>query len=329
MAVTCTVAFPYQLPASVAIAFSHLKELVLYAVSGMASLALDCPCLKQLAVDMCTGLEDIDLHLPEAEEISLGSYELNILRVFAPKTRKFSSTWKNPVQVLALDCPAVVDLSFPFCAGLEDVDLAYFVQSCPLIHTLKIGYGFGLTSEGMEAAMRGWSNLTHLSLGSTGGGSHITNMNASCPNLKSLHLSTPTEQIGHFTDAEEGFGMPSWVASLGRSLGAMAGLESINCVGTEFSAEVLIDILAHCATSLTDYSHFSGVEPVLDLPELSFLSVSTSRLRRFTLSSSALSSVTCPKYSSWHQLEVLNLTDCKSLANVCLDCPNLNKLDLR
>ena len=203
------------------------------------------------------------------------------------------------------------------------------MQSCPLVHTLEIEFGFRLTSEGLEAAMRGWSNLTHLRLGHTRGGSHITNMNASCPNLKSLRLSTPTGQRGHFTDAEEGFGMPSWVASLGRSLGAMGGLESINCGGTEFSAEVLIDILAHCVKCPTINVDLSESEFELDLPQLSFLSVSTSHLRGFTLSSSSVSSVTCPEYSSWHQLEALTIIGCHSLANVCLNCPNLKKLDLR
>ena len=330
MAVTCTVAFPYQLPASVVITFSHLKELVLYDVSGMASLALDCPCLKKLSVTLFNGgLEDVDLHLPEAEEIILGSYGLNYLRVFAPRTQKLSVRWKDPMQVLELDCPAVVDLTLDFCTSLEDIELAYFVQSCPLVHTLTIEYGFKLTPEGLEAAMRGWSNLTCLSLRDTGGGSHITNLHASCPNLKSFSLWTSSKQKGQFTDAEEDFEMPSWVELLGRSLGALAGAEWISCGGPEFSAEVLIDVLAQCVSCHSMHIIFTEGEPVLDLPGLPFLYVSASQLRCFTLSNMSLSSVTCPKYSSWHQLEVLKITGCESLANVCLDCPNLKELNLR
>lgn len=189
----------------------------------MASLALDCPCLKKLEVRVFNESEAIDLHLPEAEEIILLPSGLNSLRVFGPRTQKFKVRWKDPIHVLAFDCPAVVKLTLQSCISLEDTDLVYLVQSCPLVHTLTIDYGHKLTSEGLEAAMRGWSKLTRLSLRDTRGGSHITNIHALCPNLKSLDLATPRYRE-QFTDAEEDSYMPSWLALLGRSLGAITSL---------------------------------------------------------------------------------------------------------
>ena len=181
-------------------------------------------------------------------------------------------------------------------------------------------------------ALRKWSNLIELQLVEMIGGPHLENIHNLCPHLRVLSASIadgPVEMREDKGDSVQGEEALSRSALLGKGLGTMEGLRSVILGGIEFGAEAILDVLGCCLTISKMRFYTKTCVTKLELPQLPLPSVRSSQLREMTLTGSGLISVTCPRNSSWDQLESLTLSGCESLVIVNLDCPNLRNLDLR
>ncbi|CAH8326533.1 unnamed protein product [Eruca vesicaria subsp. sativa] len=325
---------------------SSLSSLSLVGCRAVTSLELKCPRIEQICLDGCDNLETAYFKPIALRSLDLGICpKLSVLSIEAPYMVSLELKGCGVLSEASIICPVLASLDASFCGQLRDDCLPAITASCPLIESLVLMACSSIGSDGFSS-LKGLQNLSVLDLSYTS----VMNLEPifkSCVQLKVLKLHT----CKCLTE--------STLEPLYKE-GALPALEELDLSYGTLSQTVIDGLLA-CCTHLTHLS-LNGCVNMHDLKYFSVYSSSDSSQEPAETSSNRLlqnlSCVGCPNIRkvlippaarfdhlsslnlslsillrkvniACSSLVLLNLSNCRSLEVLKLDCPRLASLFLQ